>query len=112
MDEANRLEAIDIIESGSDSRVVYFVRAGKRGPIKIGMARHAGRRVAGLSSGSPKRLEVIGTTLGGLRMERFLHKLFASSRLHGEWFRPSRELRRWITMLCPKGFDSITGEPT
>jgi Meiotically up-regulated gene 113 len=99
LDHVTRLQAADILTTSRDRRAVYFVQAGRRGPIKIGLAKDATKRVATLSGGHPVKLTIVGTTVGGRPMERFLHRRFATTRMNGEWFRPSRDLRRWIRLL-------------
>lgn len=79
--------------------VVYFVRRGGRGPIKIGKAIDVEKRVASLQSGNAERLVLLGTAAGGAKMEREMHKRFAEYRLGGEWFRYAGKLAAFVKTL-------------
>lgn len=65
---------------------VYFAQAQSGGPIKIGISRDPVRRVAGMSGGSPERLDLLLVKRATEKMEYRLHQIFAAGRLHGEWF--------------------------
>jgi len=77
---------------------VYFIRAGSHGPIKIGLAAHVGRRMRTLQTASPMELELIGAIPGGLKLEKAIHRRLEHFRLHGEWFRPTPEVRQWAQL--------------
>ena len=66
---------------------VYLIRA-ENGLCKIGRACNAEARFRGLQTMSPIPLKLIHLILNGktAKVERLLHKRFASSRHHGEWF--------------------------
>lgn len=77
---------------------VYFVRAVTLGHIKIGQAAAPAGRLAQLQTGSPDRLELIGTVpdpTGGA-LEREIHRRFCHLRLHGEWYRAEPALMDFI----------------
>jgi hypothetical protein len=74
---------------------IYFVQAAS-GPIKIGMAKNAERRVRALRTSSHEPLTLLASFSGEPAIERALHRRFASLRLSGEWFRPEPELLRLI----------------
>lgn len=74
------------------SGVVYFIRAGQRGPIKIGFTRNIERRIRQLQSGSPQPLRVLGTLPGDRATESMLQALHREQRIRGDWFRPSGDL--------------------
>lgn len=69
---------------GVPTSVVYFLGTETR--TKIGTTRDLPRRLAALQIGSPERLEVAAIIAGDELLEVELHGLFASRRLHGEWF--------------------------
>lgn len=75
--------------------LVYFIRAGE-GPVKIGVARDPERRRRELQTGHPAPLRVIAAVPGDERVERYFHRLLAEDHLHGEWFKPSDEVRRVV----------------
>lgn len=77
-------------------RLVYFVRAGADGPIKIGFSWNPWARVADLQVGCPEQLRIIVTVKGDRVDERAVHRRFESSRLQGEWFKATPELLAFI----------------
>ena len=71
--------------------VVYFIRAGNKGAIKIGVASDLAKRLETLQTGNPFELKVLATIpcsseQHAYDLERRMHKLFASKRIRGEWF--------------------------
>ena len=74
--------------------LVYFVRCGLQGPIKIGLAKdgNIARRLCSLQSGNHEPLHVIAYTPGDRTTERDLHRRFRPSRVINEWFEPTEEL--------------------
>jgi hypothetical protein len=79
--------------------VVYFIGCEGSTAIKIGVSESADVRMKDLQCGSPVRLVLLATVLGGLKEERAYHARFASSRLHGEWFERTPELLAEIDRL-------------
>lgn len=89
------------VTSGAPKRekpqaVVYFIRCGMN--VKIGFAVDAHKRMAGLQTACPDRLELIHTIPGTMADERELHKRFAASRIRpdGEWFRLTDDILQFI----------------
>lgn len=60
--------------------------------IKIGVAQKPPTRLKQLSTGSAKRLVILGWFDGGFTKEAELHKRFNKVRDNGEWFHPTPEL--------------------
>jgi hypothetical protein len=80
--------------------VVYFI-GGRRGAVKIGFTTQTPAvRLAALQTGSPVRLFVLATMPGRERDEQAVQMHFKASRLHGEWFRRTLELRAFIAELA------------
>jgi hypothetical protein len=93
--------AIDRIIVGQRRRedvgsVVYFVRAGSTGLIKIGVAMRPNRRLQVLQCGAPLALIPLGVIAGGRNLEGYLHVEFARARRIGEWFAPTTDLLAFI----------------
>jgi len=70
---------------------VYFLRAGNRGAIKIGMAKDVEARVAMLQTGNAFKLNILATIpcdseTQARHLESMFHKRFQSQRIRGEWF--------------------------
>lgn len=78
--------------------VIYFVQAGKDGPIKIGHSSTGGlkARIGELQVGSQAKLILLGIELGTLTDETKRHVKFNHLRLRGEWFKPDRDLLEHI----------------
>lgn len=86
MREARRIAAL-----GGRVSVVYFLRAGEAGPIKIGVSTTAGvqQRIATLQSGNPEPLRLLKMIPGDTKDEATLHRDLAEYRMSGEWFEPA-----------------------
>jgi hypothetical protein len=72
---------------------VYFIRsAGKPTRVKIGKSRDPKARLKELQTGSPYPLDILGTIKcrdqsHADRLEKELHRYFATYRKNGEWFK-------------------------
>lgn len=77
--------------------MVYFIRSGPDGPIKIGTARDPSGRLAALQTGSPHLLVGLGVVSGGAEIEATFHARFSAHRLRGEWFAPHAEILACIS---------------
>ena len=64
---------------------VYFIGSGGRA-VKIGTTINLSKRLSALSTSSPMELELLAYMPGGPVLEAALHKMFAMSRMRGEWF--------------------------
>lgn len=82
--------------AGTRPRLVYFIQGIGGGPIKIGVAESPALRLRAMQPHSPVHLQILLEFPGGFTLERELHKTFASSRLHGEWFDPTPQLLSYI----------------
>jgi hypothetical protein len=83
--------------------VVYFLEAPLAQLIKIGWTRFLAGRIGALATGSPIPLNLLGCVPGGLTAEQKLHGKFAAIREHGEWFRATPELRKFIARALKAG---------
>ena len=82
-----------------DNRVrfrLYFIEAPSVGQIKIGITGEMDRRLRSLRASSPVDLSLMLDIAGTARQEAALHRAFAADRTHGEWFKASDGLRRFI----------------
>jgi hypothetical protein len=85
--------------------IVYFVRAGADGPIKIGFtSRDVAERISGLQTGCPWPIKLIGTISGSRADEGRLHEIFAAYRGDGEWFSAAQPLLDAIEALVAGTF--------
>lgn len=83
----------------TDGQRVYFIQAGKRGPIKIGVARNIRKRLDALQTASPYRLRLRASVFGDERTEAAYHRMFDEHRMSGEWFKPARAIRTEIDTI-------------
>lgn len=83
-----------------DHSWVYFIEAVGLERIKIGKANNPEARLAGLQTGSPVPLRLLGKIPGGHALEKKLHGEFASLWMDGEWFHATKELRNYIHATC------------
>ena len=70
--------------------MIYFMRAGPDGPVKIGWTKDdetLKTRQTTLQTGQPFQLEVLRTIDTPRWTEAWLHGFFAGIRISGEWFR-------------------------
>jgi hypothetical protein len=66
--------------------MIYFIRAGADGPVKIGYAASVERRVALIQAGNHQRFTLLRTLPGERQTEGWLHRHFAAARIDREWF--------------------------
>lgn len=79
---------------------VYFIQAGKRGPIKIGFTDgHPVDRLNYLQCGSAVQLTLLGCAPGTERDEKALHRRFSAHRIRGEWFKPKPDVVKYARKL-------------
>jgi hypothetical protein len=82
-------------------KYIYFIRrADGEGPIKVGCSCVPKRRLIAITQWSPYPLTILASAPGEHWMERKLHRHFASSRSHFEWFHPTQELLSAIALIA------------
>ena len=82
--------------------VVYFLKNGVRGRVKIGFSQGHKNRIASLQNASPDKLALIGTIPGNVKLERRMQKRFHEHRETGEWFRIEGTLTKFLKATFPK----------
>lgn len=83
--------------------MIYFVQAGKGGPIKIGYAKNVALRFGVLQSSNPEKLYLLGTRPGAASDEREMRKRLTRDLIRGEWFKPSRAVLHVVAQAEPPG---------
>lgn len=78
---------------------VYFVRAGNRGAIKIGIADDVQKRLDTLQVGNAFKLNLVASIpcpsrKAALHLEGRLHRFFSKQRIRGEWFQGNIDFRK------------------
>lgn len=95
------LPHLRVVDTTPDT-MVYFIRKGEFGPIKIGYARDPRQRIREIQTGSETRLHLLAVVQGGRDLERQLHEEFSEYRLEGEWFRPVPKIKARIRKFSSK----------
>jgi len=95
--------------------VVYFVRAGERGPIKAGVSSRFAERLPSLQGANADKLNILGVIPCVSRSDAFsleyaLKQRFAALQINGEWFRPEPELLTYIEVNAVD-LDAVDNEP-
>jgi hypothetical protein len=90
----------ELLENLQSHRYVYFIRPVGGGPIKIGNTDKLDARFKTIQACCPVRLELLAYAHGGHLLEKALHRKFRKSRLHGEWFRATPNLKKLISLLA------------
>mgnify|MGYP007071609562 CR=1 FL=1 len=75
--------------------MIYFIRSYNEF-VKIGTSIDPEDRKKGLQTANPKRLHVQAVLEGSYKTEKGLHELFEKSRVRGEWFRYTEEIKWYI----------------
>lgn len=78
------------------ARLVYFIHDAASEAVKIGSAVCPESRLRELQTSNPNELTLLGTREGGQPEEKRLHALFAFSRLRGEWFAMTEQVKGWL----------------
>lgn len=82
--------------------VVYYLRHGEDGPIKIGFTtKSVFLRVQQLQAASPEVLSCVGVEDGEITLERFRLHQFRKQQKRGEWFEPGGPLQIFLDDQFP-----------
>ena len=81
---------------------IYVIQVGKDGPVKIGFtASNPKTRRSSIQASHHATLILRGTIEGSEKTEKALHARFSATRIRGEWFAVSPELREFMENLTP-----------
>lgn len=78
--------------------LVYFIEDGIDA-IKIGYSTDIHRRLTDLKTGSDRHLSLVDYAIGDRSIERELHRLLASERIRGEWFKQTDKTMDLIYLI-------------
>jgi len=78
---------------------VYFIRAGKKGPIKVGITNEVEKRLETLQTANAYKLEILAligcrSRSEALNIEKKVHKFYRRQNIRGEWFTGDIDLKR------------------
>lgn len=89
--------------------MIYFIQSENTRHIKIGYThKNVWARLAGLQTGNPSALTVLGVAVGDVAQELSLHNRFRKAWHRGEWFHCVPELLEFIerhTFMPPPASD-------
>lgn len=98
LDLIDRVEIVTTTGPG-EMGWVYFIVCIDAPRCKIGFTKGcAQRRLKSLQTGSASELALVAMHPGTTDTERLLHEKFADSRLRGEWFEITDELRAYLVV--------------
>jgi len=75
---------------------IYFIRAGKKGAIKIGITTDVLDRMEKLQVGNAEELILLGLIEGNKEIEQRIQLSFRNCLIRGEWFKPVSTLLEFI----------------
>lgn len=78
---------------------MYIIQMENTGQVKIGTARNPWKRLIGLQTASPYKLNMLYFTMATDQDEKDNHELFKKYRLQGEWFLPHPSIFEGIEYL-------------
>lgn len=76
--------------------MIYFIRAGSHGPVKIGYSLDPNRRLRDLQTSSASDLRLLAIMAGERTHKRAIHSQFREYRMKGEWFAPHESLMAFV----------------
>jgi hypothetical protein len=89
--------------------MIYFIQAGKNGPIKIGKTdNEIENRIRQLQIGCPYELKLLWLYKDDDYSEAEIHETFAHERIRGEWFHPTKKLLEFINDKCANTYEILT----
>lgn len=83
-------------------RYVYFIQAGKDGPVKIGVTNTVSQRMTMMQAHNHEELYLLLSFEGNELAELSLHRMFAEYHIRGEWFRYGPEIQKFVERRAPK----------
>lgn len=76
---------------------VYFLEAECEGrPVKIGLSKDPVRKLSFFETSSPVPVRYVLVMPGGSSLLKTLHSRFASTQMHGHWFKMSPDIESYI----------------
>ncbi len=76
--------------------MVYLIADTEKRWCKIGYSATPKKRISGIQTASPLKIEIISIIAGDTTDEKELHKKFKDKRLNGEWFKYDEEIINYI----------------
>lgn len=80
-----------------DEGVVYFIQVENEGPVKIGWTRNLLNRFQTIQTCNHEVLTLLAALRGNRKLEREMQAKFRAYLIRGEWYRPSSDLRSFLS---------------
>jgi hypothetical protein len=82
--------------------MIYFIGDG-HGHVKIGFSScDSNLRLIQLQAGNPHKLTILASHDGDVIDERSIHRKFSRSRIRGEWFKLTDDIREYLSHRTPQ----------
>jgi len=81
------------LKRGLFNGFVYVIGNIEFGFVKIGYSTNPNKRLSGIQTGCPFKLEILKVYNGNLQLEKALHKKYKEYNTNGEWFRLEGKLK-------------------
>ena len=78
---------------------VYFIEAIGLKKIKVGYSKDVESRLRQLQTAMPFEMRILASVPGTIALESEIHRLFAKTRVRGEWFEDTEKLREYIAAI-------------
>ena len=91
------------------TNMIYAIRIGDDGPIKIGKGRNPENRLTNLQISSPFLLRLLASCNWHDSNETIIHHHLRNSYLRGEWFEPTDEVMKIVGMIKENDFSGACG---
>ena len=92
---------------------VYFIVDEAANAVKIGISKSPESRLGDMQLGSAGTLRLVKVIENqGFCLERKLHKQFANSKIHGEWFKLSEDLMDYLQLPTTNLDDRLVVQPS
>jgi len=88
--------------------MIYFIQAGKNGPIKIGSSDNPKGRMANLQVANAAMLKLLWIYDGDRWNEPDIHEKLRHENIRGEWYRPGKSIFEFMDEELQKDVDITT----
>ncbi len=89
--------------------MLYAIRLGDDGPIKIGRAKNPKSRIGGLQVACPYPLRLLAECDWHDSNELIIHHHLRHSYMRGEWFEPTEDVLAVVSYMRGDDFDGLAG---
>jgi len=91
--------------------MIYFIREGDNGPIKVGVTKRPESRLKSLQTGNPRPLKFISILPGYAAREKKIKSDLKVHSINGEWFNPELQVLEYIDDIQYSEYELHDGSP-